>query len=315
MAFAPEFTGVVAWINTKPLKLKDVEGKVVLVDFWTYSCVNCVRTLPHLVATYEKYQKHGLIIIGVHTPEFDFEKKLENVKNAVKDFGIAYPVAVDSDWQIWNAYGNSYWPRQYLLNGNGEIVWDHIGEGGYDDIEWHIRTELEKLGAKLPPMKSEKEEKPGFLARLRTTRETYLGSARSEGFGSASVCLKGSCHRHIDRNEEHDPDVVYLSGDWEQMPEFIEHADGEEGYILQKYTAKEVNLVMAPKKKSCTLVVLLDGKPIPKDFRGEDVDAKGTVTIDSPRMYRLVKSNDAGEHELKLVTKSDGLQAFAFTYG
>jgi len=314
MAFAPEFKGVVAWINSPALTLKDLEGKIVLVDFWTYSCVNCVRTLPHLTATYEKYKQYGLVVIGVHTPEFDFEKDVKNVKKAVKDFGITYPVAVDSDWKVWSAYQNSYWPRQYLLSEQGELVWDHIGEGGYDEIEKRIRKELQRIGKTLPPMESATELKQGFFAQLRLTRETYLGSSRSEGFGSSSVCIKGSCHRHIDRYAEHDPDVVYLSGDWEQKPEFIEHAGSDEGHILQKFTAKEVNLVMAPAKKVCAVTVFIDGKKVTKENAGADVKA-GKVVIDLPRMYRLFKSEKTEEHELKIVTKSDGLQAFAFTYG
>jgi thiol-disulfide isomerase/thioredoxin len=316
MAFAPEFQGVVAWLNTKPLTLKQLEGKVVVVDFWTYSCVNCVRTLPHLIATYEKYAKYGLVIVGVHTPEFDFEKQIENVTAAVKKFKIPYPVAVDSNWTVWSAYGNSYWPRQYLLNGNGEIVWDHIGEGGYDEIEQHIRKELEKLGAKLPPVNVGKpEHRAGFLAQLRTTRETYLGSERNEGFGSGRVCVKEGCDRHVDQVQNHDPDVLYLGGDWKQTGESVEHDGANEGHILQKYTAKEVNLVMDCAKKPCTVKVLLDGKPIPKDMKGDDVDAKGMVTIDGPWMYRLVSGKATEQHELKLVTKSPGLKAFAFTYG
>ena len=301
MPFAPDFDGAVAWINSKPLKINDLRGKVVMVDFWTYSCVNCIRTMPHLISTYEKYKKLGFVLIGAHTPEFDFEGKVENVKAAVKKFKITYPVAVDSNMAIWHAYNNHYWPAQYLIDAKGKIVWTHAGEGGYEEIEKHIREELAKTGAVLPPLKPGKEQKAGLLQRFRTTPETYLGSSRAEGFGSNKVCIKGGCDRHIDEAKEHTGDVVYLSGDWKQEPEYIEHI-GKEGYILQKYTAKEVNIVMEPVKGTCTAKILLDGKPLK------------TLKVNGPWMYNLANTKQTETHEIKIVTKGK-LRAFAFTYG
>ena len=185
---APKIMGIEGWINSEPLDLETLRGKVVLIDFWTYSCINCIRTLPHIKEWYKKYKDNGLVIIGVHTPEFEFEKKLSNVQSAVKDFGITYPVALDNNYSTWQNYDNHYWPAHYLINQDGAISYTHFGEGNYLETENEIRKLL-----KLPLLNQLTEEK-SFHGRI--TPETYLGSARAAG-DSVILRVPGSASLNI----------------------------------------------------------------------------------------------------------------------
>lgn len=310
---APEFEGITTWINSKPLKMQDLRGKIVLIDFWTYSCINCIRTLPELLHLYKKYSKKGLVIIGVHSPEFDFEKKIPNIKAAIKKYAIPYPVIVDNDMHIWNSYFNAYWPRHYLIDAEGKIRYDHIGEGGEEELEEWIITLLKETGTLLQTHpEKEKHEKSIF----GITPETYVGANRSSGIGSASVCLPGGKCGYLDQGN-HKLGIVYLHGSWEQEPEYALHQEYKEGYISLTYLAHEANVVLGSTTK-IQLEVLLDGKPLRKDQAGKDVffkNGKSYLNITREDLYRVVKTQDLEEHELKLVVKNKGLRVYAYTFG
>ncbi len=319
---APELNGVMHWFNTKPLTMKALKGKVVLIDFWTYSCINCLRTLPHMKQLWEKYKDKGFVLIGVHTPEFEFEKDIKNIGKAIKKHGIKYPVAVDSNMAVWRAFANSYWPRQYLIDAKGSIRWDHIGEGGEAEIEENVRALLTEAGAKLPANGIKKDKKikaPNPLARLIQTPETYVGSARNQGSGSAQYCTFENCHGYKD-NGGHEPGVVYLEGEWKQEKEYAQHMSKKKGYILLPYYASEVNVVLELEEnaKPAKVCVELDGKPIPKTEAGNDVrfeNSKSYMIVKAPDMYRVVNSKIPAKHELKLIMDSDRLRVFAYTFG
>lgn len=296
---APEFCGLQGWISSKPLTLKELRGKVVLLDFWTYSCVNCLRTLPHLKALYQKYKKYGFILIGVHTPEFDFERVAENVKKAVHKHAIPYPVALDSSNSTWKAYGNQYWPRQALIDAKGRVVWEHTGEGGYRELEEWIQKLLELAGKKVKEKVAEKDrDVKGYFSMIGISPEIYAGSLRNERLGSSGVCgAEGVC-RFLDNSKKHERDVLYPQGEWIQRREELIHT-GTRGYVLLKYRAREVNAVLDGKT---TVKILLDNKK------------SRTIKINGPDIYNLVETKSQEEHEVKLVPKGR-LAVYAFTFG
>lgn len=317
---APEIIGIneKGWINSKPLSLDNLQGKVVLLDFWTYSCVNCLRTLPALKEMWKKYKNKRFMLIGIHTPEFDFEKEIGNVKYAVKKHGIEYPVASDPERINWNRYGNNYWPRAALINSSGELIFDHVGESGYDEIEGKIIEELAKLKEiKQSEIEKIKEKKRAY--ELGISKETYAGSLRNEGLGSAMVCTKHNCNEYFD-NQNYEKDVLYPHGDWLQEKEFLEFkgkkADKQNatGHLAFKYYASEVNVVMAG---NGTAEVLLDNKPLAKDKAGSDIifkDNKSYVKIDGADMYNLIKAGHFHEGVLKLIPFK-GMKVYAYTFG
>ena len=254
---APELTGVTAWINSQPLKISDLRGKVTLVDFWTYTCVNCIRTFPYLKVWHAKYADDGLVILGVHTPEFTFERKLENVRQAVKKHGIGWAVALDNDYATWGAYENRYWPAKYLIDKDGVIRYTHFGEGAYTGTESKIRELLEEAGADLTVLDSglpnDQVLDPGFLKdpSARPTRELYAGWER--GF---SDILSGSRGYVGDRRYWDDQDTVvdyeapdnlrehliYLQGPWYNGTESLRHAretSGYEDYLALRFSAQK----------------------------------------------------------------------------
>ena len=305
---AYEFIGIIDWINSKPLTLQGLKGNVVMVDFWTYSCVNCIRTLPHLISLYSKYKSRGFILVGVHSPEFEFEKEAKNIKKAVKDFGIPYPVANDPEMQTWAAFNNRYWPGHYLFDKEGRLVETHFGEGKYAETENLVRR---LLGLNELPAAGTSS----FLKRIfsgSVTPETYCGSDRGPEIGSAAVCLPDASCKYIDQ-DQHKPGMLYLDGNWAREPEFLEHR-GKEGWLSLVFTASEANLVMAGKG---TIIATIDGKALSETESGEDVsfkDKKSVLAVDSPRMYRIFKSMKRETHDLKLMV-SGNVQAFAFTFG
>lgn len=273
------------YINTDKITIGELIGKkIILLDFWTYSCINCQRTLPYLNAWYEKYKDKDLEIIGVHTPEFEFEKNIENVKMAVKKYGVKYPVVLDNDYATWNAYGNRYWPRKYLIDLNGNIVYDHIGEGAYGETEKKIQ-ELLKVTADMT--------NPKNITSVDTSKvnspETYLGFERSIPSQNWS-----------------------LIGDWVIQPEYAENKTTG-AKIIYKYQAKEVYLV-ASSKIGIKVKVLRDGTIVGSE-RGEDVASDGTVTIKEDRLYKIIQDANYGQHTLELQILAPGLKAFTFTFG
>ena len=316
---APDFSNLRGWINTSPLTIDGLKGKVVLLDFWTYSCVNCIRTLPHMKMLHERYAKDPFILVGVHTPEFEFEKNPENVAAAVKRFGLEYPVAIDSENTTWKLYGNQYWPRQTLMDANGIVRWEHAGEGDYDKMERMTQNLLKETGSS-PENRSgtDKNKLGGFEYSPKTTPEIYTGSLRSQGFGNGQVCVPGSCTRYIDQ-EDHSRDVPYLEGDWTQFPEYIAHATLDPGYVLLKYTARNANAVLGTSGKApIAIKVELDGKPVAKDKAGADIkwDSTGSsLTVNQNRLYDIIRTKNLETHELKLVTTSNDLQIYTYTFG
>ena len=318
---APDFSGLRGWLNTPPLTITGLNGKVVLLDFWTYSCVNCIRSLPHMKRLHEKYGGDGFVLVGVHTPEFAFEKLPENVAQAVKRFGIEYAVALDSENMTWKLYGNQYWPRQTLIDSKGMVRWEHAGEGDYDKMEDKIRELLKETGRTVADMKSNtgptRTEKFS-LQTSKMTPETYVGELRSQGFGNGQVCVPGSCTRYIDTGE-HSRDIPYFNGDWTQFPEYVRHETSEPGYVLLQYTARNANAVLGIlNMKPVRVNVELDGKPLGKESAGTDVqwDSMGSyLLVEMNRIYDIVRTRDFETHELKLVTNADDLCLYTYTFG
>lgn len=322
---APEFSGLRGWLNSPPLSMKGLGGRVVLLDFWTYSCVNCIRTLPHMKELHQKYEGQGLVLVGVHTPEFEFEKLPENVASAVKRFGIEYPVAIDSDNVTWKLYGNQYWPRQTLIDSRGLVKWEHAGEGDYDKMEEqiiHLLSETRKVAIPNSPgrPRASWKERLGLQGAQseRISPEIYAGALRSQGFGNGQVCVPGSCVRFIDPGQ-HSPDVPYLSGDWMQTPEYVEHATTDPGYVLLKYTGRNANSVLgAAKENPARVYVELDGYSLEKGKAGSDVQWEGTrsyLPVRENRLYDIVRTKNPETHELKLVTSNQGLRLYTYTFG
>ncbi len=317
---ATEFPRGRKWINGNPMTLKSLKGKVVLLDFWTYSCINCIRTLEHLRAWHKRYADKGLVIIGIHTPEFEFEKDQANVESAVKRLKVKYPVVLDSDYKIWTAYANRWWPRKLLLNKDGEIIYDHIGEGGYAETESQIQKALREIGVDdLPEIVPDVSVGGGIC--YRTTPETYLGFLRGR-FGNAHGVIPGAEVDFTDRGE-HQDNLVYLHGHWVIDKERLSHtralATANE-YLALKYSGFSVNLVAGSLKKNraAEVEIELDGNPLPEDMIGTNVEMKNgraVVRMTASRMYNLVDSDVYHKGTLKLKTASDRLSMYAFTFG
>ncbi len=311
---AVEIANPSGFLNTEPLTIGELVGKkVILVDFWTYSCINCQRTLPYLNAWYNKYKDKGLEIVSIHTPEFEFEKDAKNVKSAAEKFGVKYPIIQDNDYGTWSAYGNRYWPRKYLIDIDGYIVYDHIGEGGYEETEKKIQEALKERDERLG-MESGVDGgvvTPSNIVTVGSvgSPETYFGSLRNERFenGQKGVAYENTFVRpsSIGRN------ALYLEGKWNITDEFAENKSA--GKIIYRYKAQNVYLVVsAPSGVEAT--ILLDGKPVGKSA-GQDVQ-EGKIFFKDDALYHLVAHpDDAEEHVLEIVFEKEGARAFAFTFG
>jgi thiol-disulfide isomerase/thioredoxin len=304
---AKEIAAPAGFVNTEPLTISQFVGKkVILIDFMTYSCINCQRTYPYLNAWWNKYKDHGLEIIGIHSPEFDFEKKLENVQMAAKRFGLKFPLVLDNDYGTWNAYGNLYWPHEYLIDIYGNIIHDQIGEGNYEESEREIQKALQERRSALQ-LKNETVPS-GLVVPLNIfvtepsrvkSEETYFGSARNSFLGSGIMGLSGV--QAMPEPVSVKPNLLYLVGRWSFSGQYAENlAAGDK--IIYRYSAKDVYLV-ANSAAGAKLKVLLDGKPI------------GTVLVKEDRLYKIVGGSDYGEHTLEIVIEGPGLRAFTFTFG
>ncbi len=319
---APELSGIKGWLNSSPLTLPNLRGRVVLLDFWTYSCVNCLRTLPHMKYLHEQYTGNGFVLIGVHTPEFEFERTSENVADAVKRFDIKYAVALDSDNLTWKLYGNQYWPRQALLDGKGRIRWEHAGEGDYDTMENRVRDLLREAGKRVPALSGKREtvraSEKSDSEKVVTSPEIYTGSLRSLGFGNGQVCVPGSCTRFLDPGD-HQRDTVYLHGDWTQFPEYVMHNTDEPGYAVLKFTGGNANAVLGTLNAEPVRVgVELDGSHLDRGRGGEDVQwdsGESIVYVKNYRLFDIVRTKGRETHELKLTTNHDGLRIYTYTFG
>ncbi|MBI1973584.1 redoxin family protein [Candidatus Micrarchaeota archaeon] len=289
---AAELPGLFEWINSKPLTLAELRGKPVFLDFWAYSCVNCRRETPYVKRLHEKYSKNGLVVIGVHVPEFEFEKKFDNVRAAVERAGITYPVALDNTHECWNAFGNKYWPRTALIDKKGNVVFEHAGEGGALAAEPAIAG---LLGVAYDGVKHEKPDSHGV------SPETYCGFLRSEGFGNGQVCEPYKCGTYRDPGK-HQRDSVYLEGEWTQEPEYV-YLAGNSGHAAYLFSGREANVVMEPVTDNpCTVTVYMGGEKVRQ------------LAVDHADMYQLVSLQEKGEHELRIVS-TRGLGIYAFTFG
>lgn len=312
---APGFLGIQAWINSPPLNISQLKGKVVLVDFWTYSCINCIRTIPYLNAWYSEYGNDGLVIVGVHTPEFQFEKNYTNVLAATRSFGIRYPVALDSNYGTWNAYHNEYWPADYLVDSNGTIRHEQFGEGNYNGTEAAIRTLLRAAGYPLNAG-STATSVSGTQVNFSQigTPELYVGFATArapignpQGFSpnhTVDYALPSSLQRS----------VVYFSGGWYNANDSMV-ASGNGSKVFLIYDAKVVNIVA--QGNSSVISVRLDGNNLTSSYIGGDLRLYGgaaTGTIGMARLYNLIDGPSYGVHEIE-IDASPEFRLFTFTFG
>ncbi len=302
---APELISGGIWINSEPLSLEVLKGKVVIVDFWTYSCINCQRTLPYLKQWHQKYADKGLVIIGVHAPEFEFEKSEKNLRKAVGDFGLTYPIMQDNDFATWRAYQNHYWPAKYFIDKDGVVRYTHFGEGAYDESERVIQQLLEEAGAESV---SQAIENPTYQNYARTP-EIYLGYERIKNFASPERITRNQAALYTAPTRLPRNGVAY-SGEWSVMGEY---AHPKKGAVLEMdFEAKEVFLVMRPMLGEAQIKVLIDGK---EQSLGEDVVQEGKVVVDSDKLYKLILLENPGHHLLKLEFLDDNAELYAFTFG
>jgi len=302
---APELIPGGVWFNSDPLTLADLKGKVVIVDFWTYSCINCQRTMPYLRAWYEKYSDKGLVIIGVHAPEFEFEKSEKNVAQAIKDFKLPYPIVQDNDFATWRAYNNRYWPAKYILDKEGYIRYTHFGEGAYDETEKVIQELLKETGARDV---TSKINNPTYKIQSKTP-EIYLGYGRIEGLASPEQIKKDALSNYTAPTKLGSSQVAYV-GNWNVMEEY---ANPQRGAKLElNFESKEVFLVMRTRgAPSRVKVYVVDDK---MQYFGEDV-VNGVVTVDSDTLYKLINLPTPGRHILRLEFEDNNAEVFAFTFG
>ena len=342
---APEFQGTQEWINSEPLTMESLRGKVVLIDFWTYSCINCIRTIPFLQTWHERYADEGLVIVGVHTPEFEFEKVYDNVVEATIDMGVAWPVVQDNEYQVWSDYSNRFWPAKYLIDKNGVIQFRHFGEGKYAETEEEIRRLLEELGAvsdalamPLPedqqaatrPAESDGQRTPELFAGWRFAAlqgrggigqpETYAPAAQESydaGNQEGVVAV-------FELPERYSPDLIYFLGPWSIGPESAVHARETETYkdvIVLRYSAKSVNVVLTSDSgEPYKVLVTVNDEFLTEENKGEDItideNGESYLIVASPKAYRIV-DHPTWEEDLILAMSSlsDDFGLFSFTFG
>lgn len=320
------------WINTEPISIQQLasEQKVVLVDFWTYTCVNCVRTFPFLQDWHEKYADRGLVILGVHAPEFAFEEEYENVLRATEQHNITWPVVMDNNFRTWERFGNRFWPAKYLVGTDGKLRYTHFGEGRYVETEEMIREALVEAGHDVSDIAVGEVERPPIDPEAnRLTREIYGGYVRSYSPGG-EYAGQDEYYNGPDRTEEYNgegirysPNYFYLHGLWRNESEAIVHArntEDYEDYLALRFTARSVNVVMDPQgPESFDVVVEIDDRPLTPEEAGADIwfddQGRSMFTVTMGDLYRLVELPVFGEHVLKLRTNSDSFAVFAFTFG
>lgn len=288
LGVAPNLKGLSHWFNSPALSIPELKGKVVLVDFWTYTCINCLRTLPFVSGWYEKYKDQGLVVIGIHTPEFEFEKNTQNVQNALTAYHLTYPVAQDNSYSTWNSFNNSYWPAKYLIDKDGHLRYQHFGEGQYDETEMAIKTLIMETGRLTDTTTLALAD---TTPKIRLTPETYLGNNRSEKFSPAFT----------------------LRGDWHIEGEFAESTAGSE--LDLDFFASKVFLVITPQNPGDEVSVLMDGVPVENSSAGKDVH-DGRIILDTSRLYEIIDlKGKPGEHLLKLIFGEKEIKVYAFTFG
>jgi len=311
----PVLTGATLWLNSPPLTPQQLRGKVVLVDFWTYSCINCLRSLPYVRAWQQKYKDHGLVVIGIHSPEFAFEKEEANVRQAVKDLGITYPVAMDNDLKIWQAFNNQYWPAHYFIDAKGRIRGHQFGEGDYANSERTIQKLLAEAGYQNVPGGIVNPQAGGAQAAAdlddMQSPETYLGYAKADNF--IALPVKDQPHAYTapgpyGRNQ------WGLSGSW-TIGEEKAVLDKAPGGIVFRFHARDLHLVLGTSGKPVRFRVTLDGAA-PGAAHGADADGGGNGTVNGERLYQLIRQSGAvGDHTFEITFLDPGVQAFSFTFG
>jgi thiol-disulfide isomerase/thioredoxin len=315
----PGFDGATGWLNSPPLAAADLYGKVVLVDFWTYTCINWLRTLTYVRAWAERYRDLGLVVIGVHTPEFPFERDLDNVRQAAKDMRVGYPIALDSNYAVWRAFSNRYWPAVYIADAQGRIRYHHFGEGEYDESERVIQRLLRDagaadIGAELVAVTPDGFEAQADWPNLRSP-ETYLGYEQGQNFASTDGADFDEPRNYLI------PDSLELnqwalSGDWtiERGASVLNRADGR---IAFRFHARDVNLVLGPREPGASVPfrVLIDGQS-PGASHGVDVDEQGHGTVAQQRLYQLVRQpGSITERTFEITFLAPGVEAYVFTFG
>ena len=331
---APQLAGITGWINTEPFNLDDLRGQVVLVDFWTYTCVNCIRTLPFLKEWHDKYADLGLVIVGVHSPEFEFEKLMENVEFAAEEYGLKYPIVQDNDFRTWRAYSNRAWPAKYLIDKDGIVRYSHIGEGAYTATEEKIRELLVESGAKVynipvgGVVRPDRDPNSNRSVETGQTRELYAGDYRNRGttpyIGNPNYydAALGSPTLFEDPGN-HINHLLYLHGLWTKNLENVTHArttENLEDYVGLRFYGTTVNVVVNFEDgEPFRVYATLDDQPIPEGYGGTDIqhdeDGGSYFLVNEPRMYRVVELPEYNGMELKLSSNSDEFSVFAFTFG
>jgi thiol-disulfide isomerase/thioredoxin len=312
-------SGATGWINSAPLTAKELKGKVVLIDFWDYSCINCIRAIPYVRAWADKYKDSGLVVIGVHTPEFDIEKLTPNVQKAVNKFGITFPVALDSNHAIWDAFHNEYWPAHYFIDAKGKVRFEHFGEGNYDQSEHWIQQLLQERAAKPVPGTTVSVHAQGVEAATDTSDvrspETYIGYARAEHFTSP-----GGIREDAEKN--YAPPSQPSLNQWGLEGQWVDHGQvavlkSTGGKIVFHFHARDLHLVLGPtaERKPVRFRVTIDGQA-PGDNHGVDTDAQGNGVVTDHRLYQLVRQKGAvTDHVFAVEFEDPGVEAFSFTFG
>ena len=315
----PSFAGATGWLNSPPLTAAGLRGKVVLVDFWTYTCVNWLRQLPYVRAWAEKYSSHGLVVIGVHTPEFSFEHNADNVRRAVQDMRVTYPVAIDNDYAVWLAFGNHYWPALYFADARGRIRNHHFGEGEYGRSEMVIQQLLAEAGStgagtELVSVDARGLEAPADWATLRSA-ENYTGYERTENFASPGGAVPGTPHVYTVPAQLR-LNQWALSGDW-TMAEEATTLNAANGQIACRFRARDLNLVMGPAAPETPVRyrVRIDGQ-LPGEAHGSDVDGDGHGTVTKQGVYQLIRQpGPISDRTFEITFLDPGAQAYSFTFG
>jgi len=314
---APDLVGIAYYLNTTPEKLtEEIKNKVILYDIWTYSCINCIRTLPYITAWNDKYADQGLLIIGIHSPEFEFEKDPVNVKMAIEKFGISYPVLLDNDMETWKAFENRYWPRKYIADHEGYIRYDHIGEGGYKETEKIIQQLLDErntsLGIQIASAVS-LVDIDEFEHSLFRTPELYFGYKFAQNrnqLGSEEGFKLGQTVTYL-KSDKTDLHKFYLTGDWKNNVDSMELVS-DTGTIKLRYNAKQVNIVTDNIAK---LEILLDGEPILAKYSGNDISLGNNLIVSEASLYNIINSENSESHLLEIQIEGKGFQIFTFTFG
>jgi thiol-disulfide isomerase/thioredoxin len=314
----PSLSGAVTWLNSPPLTMDALKGKVVLVDFWTYSCINCLRTIPYIRAWAAKYKDQGLVVIGVHTPEFAFERNVDNVKRAIAKLKTDYPVAIDNDYAIWRAFENKYWPAHYFIDAQGHVRYHHFGEGDYDQSERVIQLLLAEAGKTNVPASLVDVTASGAEAAADAkdaqSPETYIGYNRAENFASPGGAVQDTPHVYAPGTPR--LNEWGLSGDWTIGGEHAD-LDAKDGAIVYRFHARDLHLVLGPALGGGTISfrVTIDGAP-PGDSHGADTDADGRGAVTEQRLYQLVRqSGPIADRTFEIRFLAPGVQAYAFTFG